>query len=359
MDISETDKVHTKRKRIKPYWILVIVLIIFIWIIISRFTELHEIADTISQGKWQWVFVALLMQLIYYFFFTKLYDLCFEIVGVQSTTKELLPVMFASVFANLAPTGGASGAALFVHDAVKRKQSGAKAAIGSLLVQIIDFGMFIFILIQGLAYLLIQQSLKKYQLIASAVLFLFVGVMITILMLAFWQPILTQKLLQLFQRLVNKLARIIIHRNVFDDQWSERNAIELKDAAYAITKHPKLVLKACLMVLLADLSNIATIFFLYLAFNQHLALGVLITGYSMTHLFSTIAITPQGIGVVEGVMTVMYSSLGITPERAAVVAIAFRGLNLWLPLIIGFIVLRRLRMFKDEKEVHPLQNVPL
>lgn len=57
---------------------------------------------------------------------------------------------------------------------------------------------------------------------------------------------------------------------------------------------------------------------------------------------------PQGIGVVEGTMALTYSSLGVPVETATVIAIAFRGLTFWLPMVVGCIVIRRLRSFKVE-----------
>lgn len=44
-------------------------------------------------------------------------------------------------------------------------------------------------------------------------------------------------------------------------------------------------------------------------------------------------------------MTLVFASLGVPIERATVISLAFRGLTFWLPLAIGFMVLRRLKSF--------------
>ncbi len=67
----------------------------------------------------------------------------------------------------------------------------------------------------------------------------------------------------------------------------------------------------------------------------------------MGMLFLIVSITPQGIGVVEGVMTLVFTSLGVPAAQAAVVSLAFRGLTFWLPLLIGFILLRRVKVVRE------------
>ena len=69
-----------------------------------------------------------------------------------------LAVMFTSLFMNVAaPSGGASGAALFVNDVARRGQSAARAAAGTLLVLIVNLVAFSLVLAVGMAYLFVQQ----------------------------------------------------------------------------------------------------------------------------------------------------------------------------------------------------------
>lgn len=79
------------------------------------------------------------------------------------------------------------------------------------------------------------------------------------------------------------------------------------------------------------------------AYHGPVSLGVVLAVYGIAVLFWIVAITPQGIGVVEGAVTVTLASLGIPAVRAAAIALAFRGLSFWLPMGLGFLLLRRLR----------------
>jgi len=68
---------------------------------------------------------------------------------------------------------------------------------------------------------------------------------------------------------------------------------------------------------------------------------VLLAGFAVGTALSPVAVTPQGIGVVEGAMALTYASLGVPGASAAAAVIAFRALNVGLPTLIGFVLLHR------------------
>jgi uncharacterized membrane protein YbhN (UPF0104 family) len=119
----------------KSRWLLWIFVVAFVWIVISRFGEIKKLSEILAHGQWQWVLVAALLQGIYHVVYSAVYASAFDTVDVGSNVFQLVPVLFASMFVNsAAPSGGASGAALFIDDAVRRGQPGPKTVIGALLV---------------------------------------------------------------------------------------------------------------------------------------------------------------------------------------------------------------------------------
>jgi uncharacterized protein (TIRG00374 family) len=89
----------------------------------------------------------------------------------------------------------------------------------------------------------------------------------------------------------------------------------------------------------------ATLYSLLLAFGVPLAFSGLVAGYAVGILFGIVAITPQGIGAVEGAMMLVFRSLGVPAGVATVTTLSFRGVAFWLPMAIGFFLVRRLRSF--------------
>ena len=67
---------------------------------------------------------------------------------------------------------------------------------------------------------------------------------------------------------------------------------------------------------------------------------MLVAGYAISTLFLVVSVTPQGLGVVEGVLAAMFVSFGVPLGHAAIVVLAYRGLSFWLPLLVGFLALR-------------------
>jgi uncharacterized protein (TIRG00374 family) len=326
------------------FWLLVIA---FLWIVITRLTEIQSLAETLAQGQWQWVLAAFWLQLLYYTLVAASYQAAFKAVGVNSRVLHLIPITFASIFVGVAaPSIGASAAALFVDDAAQRGQSATRTAVGSLLYLIANLAAFFVVLVVGMIYLFVQDNLRSYQVIAALTLVFFMALMVGVLLLGLWRPALLRRLLAWIQRTLNGALARFRRPPALKEDWAEGTASEFSEAAAAIAQRPAGLRNTVLLALLSHLVDIASLLALFWAFNQPVGTGVLVAAYAMGILFWIVTIVPHGIGVVEGVMTLVIASLGVPADRAAVITLAFRGLSFWLPFAIGFFMLRRLRAFK-------------
>ncbi len=136
------------------------------------------------------------------------------------------------------------------------------------------------------------------------------------------------------------------------ESWADKNTEELSEAAVAIAAHPGRISQTLAIALAGNFIDLASLYILFLAFHQPVTIGVLVAGYSIGILFWIVSITPQGIGIVEGMMTLVFTSLGVPAERAAIIALSFRGLTFWLPLLIGFFLFHNLKSFNVEKHAN-------
>jgi phosphatidylglycerol lysyltransferase len=336
-------------------WIVWILILSGVWILVGRFTEVEALAETLRRGRWEWVLAAALLQVLYYLSCTALYQNAFQSVGVPGRVRELLPVWFASLFVNVAaPT---TGPATFVDDAARRGHSAARAAAGVLLVRVADFGTFGLILIAGLVYLFLHHDLRAYQVLGAVLLLTIVAGTAAVLMLGLWQPDRLRRFLQWLLRTLNSLAGRFGRPEPLKPDWADRNVAEFTEAALAIAAHPAGLTRTLGLALAAHLLDLASLFTLFLAFRHPVGLGTLTAGFAVGVLFWIVSITPEGIGVVEGVMALVYTSLGVPADTATVVAVAFRGLTFWLPLAIGFLLLRRSLRLTPERS-HSERRVP-
>jgi phosphatidylglycerol lysyltransferase len=126
-------------------------------------------------------------------------------------------------------------------------------------------------------------------------------------------------------------------------------ASEFSDAASAIRQRPGLLARTFFFAIVCHTIDLVCLYAIFLAFDQPVGFGALVAGYSMAILFWIVSPTPQGVGVVEAVVAMVYTSLGVPGSKAVIISLAFRGLAFWIPLLVGVIVLRKVRSFKTEQ----------
>ncbi len=340
-------------------WLLWVLVIAFVWAVITRFSQLEHLVETLRGGQWQWVLAAAALQALFYSTAAVLYSLCFQTVGVAGSVGEMLTVLIASLFVNtVAPSGGLAGSALFVDDAARRGQSAARAAAGALLARVADTAGFTVLLLAGMVYLFLRGDLKAYQVTGAILLFLITAGLGALLVLGTSRPDALRRILDGMARSTNRLAHRLRRPAPLAWDWAETHAAEFSQAGVAIASRPGVLARTLAVALAVHVIDLGSLFALFLAFHQPVAVGLLLAGYVIGIMFWKMSLVPEGVGVVEGVMILVYTSVGVPVARATVVSLAFRGLTYWLPMIIGFLLLRRLRLFsggRPRREVGDLR----
>ena len=327
------------------WWIFWILAAALIWLFVNSFAEIKGTTELLLKGNMEWILIAMLLQAAYYTVATVMLWFAFKAVGVKSRVKELLPLTFGSQFVNtIVPGGGIGGASLFIDDLSNRGQSPARVTAGTLLAQISDYVSFGLVLAASLGYLYMQKELKEYEIIGTVLMLLSVCGLSTVLLLGMFRPALLERIFSLAQKGINFLACKIRHKPLLGVGWASQNASDFINASKAIDANP--AGRACTLgiALGSHLINIASIYALFLAYHNPISIGSLVSGYAIGILSLKISPVPQGIGIVEGAMTLAYSSLGVHGTTATVVVLAFRGLDFWLPMLVGFFLLRRAKI---------------
>ncbi len=329
-------------KRRLLFWL---VLVCFAWVIITRTSEIEHIWATLQQANWKWVLVAALAQLGQFIMLTLVYHTTFGTVGVSGKVFKLFPVVLGSYFVNVVtPTIGMGGVALMVDDAAQRGHSPARAAAGTALAALGIYAALAFLLAFGLVYLAIHGTLSILVIISAIFFLLFSGTIVYFLVLGRWRKEKLSRFLYGIQRIINRVVLRFRPVPALDMAWSNRIATEFMKGATAIGEQPHRLWLLLLISVGPHLANMVTLYTLFLAFGAaHITLPVLVTGYAVGQLISVSSPTPQGLGFVETIMPAALISLGVPAATAAVVVLTYRGLTFWLPLIFGFLVLRRLK----------------
>ena len=213
-------------------WLL---LVAFGWLVISRFQELEDLAETLYRGVWRWAIVAGLLQVVYHVLQARVYQVTFSLVGVRSRLWQLVPVLLGSVFVNaVAPAIGTAGMALFVDDAVQRGESGPRTTTGTLMATVGLYAGFGLLLVGALVYLQIEGALRLYELATAGVLLLFTLFLTSLVLLGWLRPLWLRRLLYLVQRVINGLTSRIRRTAPLPPTWAETMAVEFTEASQAL-----------------------------------------------------------------------------------------------------------------------------
>jgi phosphatidylglycerol lysyltransferase len=326
--------------------LFVLLAIALLAVVAAQFASGQELWADLSQADWGWAAAALVLQAAFFLLYGGLYRWVFRAVGVTSRALDLVPVLLASIFAKTAvPFTAAPAAAVFIDDAAARGESGPRTAVGVVVVLVVDLLTALPFVAAGTIALILRDRLVEFALAGSGLFVAFIVAIVVGLVLAARRPGWLEALLTGCRAVVNRSLRLLGRPALLPDGWARRTTDQLAAAVRSIPGHPRDIAIASGYGLLVHLANIAGLAAVFLAFGQRLDPAALAAGFGMSIVFFMIAIVPDGIGAVEGAMALVFVQLGMTPAAAILVTVAYRVLNVWLPVAIGFWCARRLRLF--------------
>ena len=322
----------------------------FTVLIVTRFANVRQLFSTLITADLVWVFIAIGLHLVFFYINAVLHYFSFATVGLKTRPLELLPVLFAALFVNaVVPTGGAAGAAVFVEYISRTGQQGARAAAGVVLALISDLVTLIPFIIYGMLFLFLRGALKFYLVIGVIIFLIYIAGLSSVLVLTFKKPELLEDIFGWIQNTANGIGKRFSHPDLISKEWADKNASDFSAGAEAITEHPKMFSLALLTGAFMHVVNIIGLYAFFLAFHRQVQPGTLVAGFSLGIIFFVIAVVPQAVGAVEGIMSLVFILLGVPNATAAIIAFTFRWVNFWIPVVAGLISLGKVTSTKERK----------
>lgn len=336
-----------KKIRFFIFWILIALFTIFV---IFSITKLQNVIEVLRAAKIYWILLAAFIQLLYFISYSYMYKFSFRIAGIDERVKNFFPVLLSSLFVNVvAPIGGVTGSVFLVDESARKGESASKATVGVMGAMLSEFSSFGILLIISIFYLSRHGSLKTYELVSSLGILFVIVLIIFFMILGMWHPGKLHKVFHFFQRIVNKISLSLRNTTYLADNWAHEHSSDFSEAVKSFTNF-KRVLLPVLIAFVGHFLSYLSIFVLFLAFSTRVSPGVLLAGYSMGMLFKIVSPVPQGIGIVETIMVLVFTSLGVSGNVSAVVAVSYRGLTFWIPLLIGFALFYTNKSFRLKHE---------
>lgn len=342
------------KPRVKAYiyrGIFFLASLIFIYLFFRRWGEISTLLETLSHISWYFILAILALQILGIINRGAFYHALYDFFDIKDKLKRFITLSLSSYFANLVvPSAGLSGVAVFVSEAERHGMSKARSTFVNIFGFLMYYGVFLFVLLFGLFYLLFNHQLLRYQVTTAAILFGMVLFLVLVLVAAIEEAKRLKKLFKLVAAIANFFSRVMLNRgNIIKRADVYFASQDVNEGIEHIEKDYKKLWLPILHVVLIELIDIMILYYLFLAFGYPIYPGVLLTTYAISVLFSIISITPSGIGFVEAAMIVVLTSLSIPVELAAVVVLSYRLLTYWIPFIMGYFAFKKINQEKIEK----------
>ncbi|SMB97650.1 conserved hypothetical protein [Thermanaeromonas toyohensis ToBE] len=328
---------------ISRFRLLYIVILFLAAVLIAiRLGQAQEIWRVFQRANWAWIAVAALLQIALLVNQTDLYKSAYRMVQLPLNFKELFLLVTSAAFVSaVVPGGTISGASLMIYDGLRQGWEVSRILMANFIFYLFDYSAFLALLVAALLYLFWRGSLQQYEIMATAFLLALVGGLFAVLFFTGARPATVLNLIRRLSRLVSRLfPKVDQHLPPWESK-AEEFVGQLSKALKAAGYSRPALFQAVFHALLMDGISLLQVQALFLAFGQAPGLGRLIAGYAIGVLFMIVSITPQGVGVVEGAMTTVYISLGVPPEQAVLVTFSYRALSFWLPVLLGFMFLKK------------------
>ncbi len=322
-------------------FIIVLVLFLTAAFVYLSLGELESIAQTLQQGNFWFIFLAVLIQFAWFVVAGLTFQSLYHVLGIQDDIYRLALLAASANFVNVvAPSAGMGGMAVFISDARQNGRSVGKVTVASMLYLFLDYLVFLIVLALGLIILFRRNDLDPAEIAASGVMLAIATGLGVLLYLGSRSAEALGNALAWMARLVNRILNPFLHR----DYLSEPHAHEFAhDMASDLKSLPDKVHNLGIPFLYSFANKALMMFILlsiFIAFQVPFSAGTIIGGFAISYLFLIVSPTPSGVGIVEGIMPLALTSLRVPLSDAVLITLAYRGITFWLPLGVGALALR-------------------
>ena len=279
-----------------------------------------------------------LLQVGNYHSYSKLYGELYEVLGEKIAYKKLYRVTLELNFVNnVFPSGGVSGISYF---GIRMRKFGIGAG-KSTLVQVLKFGLifisFQLMLMIGLIMLALGGGANGLLILIAGSLstLLFVGTVLMAYILGSKDRI--NSFFSFVTKGLNWLIALVRrgHPETIKLQKVKETFDELHDNYMLIKKDFKKLKKPLVYALLANATEILTIYAVYMAFGKFINPGAVIIAYAVSNFAGLVSVLPGGVGIYEALMTATLVAAGVPAALSLPVTVMYRILNSFIQLPIG------------------------
>jgi uncharacterized protein (TIRG00374 family) len=329
-----------KNKRSK--WRLILTIATFIALAILIYSLRKQIGGVITNlGRVNTLALLLIIpcEFLNYDAYARLYRSLFATLGKRVRYWPMFKVTLELNFVNhILPSGGLSGISYFN---VRTRAEGISAAT-STLAQVTKlfllFTSFQPLLILGVFLLALRGHTNNLimVIVSSIITLLIVGTFIGLYIIESRSRI--NSFLTAITKILNSLIHLIRPKypETINILSAQKAFNELHDNYEIFKKNLPALKMPFIYMLIANATEVAALYVVYIAFGEFVNVGAVILAYSVANFAGLISVLPAGIGIYEGLMTAVLVATGIPAELSIPVTLMYRVINMFIQLTPGY-----------------------
>jgi putative heme transporter len=348
----------SERSFLRRRWKLILNILTVLALLVLVFAIREQLIETFKNLARvnAWLLLLLLpIQAANYHAQTRMYQGLFSLLGNYLRYKFLYRAALELNFINhVFPSAGVSGISYFGVRLKNDEITGAKAT----LVQIVKVGLLILsfevLLVAGLFFLAVGNKANDFVILLTT----FLTTLMVIGTFAFVMIIGSKRRISATFTFLTKMLNYILHvflpkspetinieraRHVFDDLHENYKTIESK---WRQLKLP------FFWALMANLTEVLSIYVVYLAFGEVVNLGAVILAYAVANFAGMVSVMPGGVGVYEALMTGVLVAAGVPAGLSLSVTVMYRVLNTLIQVPPGWVLYHQ-ALASSEKPLPP------
>ncbi len=306
-----------------------------------------QIADVIGNlGRVNTVALLLVipLQALNYDAYARLYRELFAILGTKVNYRSMYKLTLELNFVNhILPSGGVSGISYF---GVRARAEGASVAQSTFVQFMKLFLLYLSyqpLLVLGLFFLALGGHVNDLILVVTTFLItlLVIGSLVAIYIIE--SPSRVNTFFTGLTKALNWLIHLVRpkHPETINVENAQKAFLELHENYQLMKKNWRSLKKPFIYMVIANATEVATLYVVYIAFGQFVNLGAVILAYAVANFAGLISVLPAGIGVFEGLMTGVLVATGIPAKLSIPVTIMYRLASMLVQLTPGYFFYQR------------------
>jgi uncharacterized protein (TIRG00374 family) len=306
-------------------WFLAILLVGAVAFAAFHWGDVKKFGQLVTKAEPLWLLAALALQIATYFSLSGEWALVLRAGGSPHSIWRLFPITITKLFADqVVPTAGMSGNVVLV-DRLVAIGAPRKNAVAAVILAIVAYYASYAVAALAALVLLWLHSELSWLIIGTLSIFLCVAAAI---------PATTLWLQKKGQRAMPNWLR--------KSESAEEFFELVGEAPSKLVRNRRLIAELTVLNGSVFILDALTLQWCLMSLGQTAALGAVFAAFMIASIVMTLGPIPLGLGSFEATSIAMLRVVGVPFEAALSATLLFRGFTLWLPLVAGMILSRKI-----------------